>query len=120
MRVLENVQVYRARLNGGQAPLTLVADLKRGGYGHGGQLASANQLVQNTATPPLTVASNDTPPALGAASPDGSGAAVVERPTLERGEIKHKKTQAEIMNPKASKIKAKAKRRPVKSKRRKS
>jgi soluble lytic murein transglycosylase len=33
MRVLENVQVYRARLNGGKAPLTLPADLKRGGYG---------------------------------------------------------------------------------------
>jgi soluble lytic murein transglycosylase len=33
MRVLENVQVYRARLNGGHAPLTLPADLKRGDYG---------------------------------------------------------------------------------------
>jgi hypothetical protein len=33
MRVLENVEVYRARLNGGRAPLTVVADLKRGGVG---------------------------------------------------------------------------------------
>ena len=33
MRVLENVQVYRARLNNGKAPLLLVSDLKRGGYG---------------------------------------------------------------------------------------
>lgn len=32
MRVLEAAQVYRARLNGGSAPLTLAADLKRGGY----------------------------------------------------------------------------------------
>lgn len=32
MRVMENVQIYRARLNGGSAPLTLSADLKRGGY----------------------------------------------------------------------------------------
>jgi soluble lytic murein transglycosylase len=32
MRVLEAAEVYRARLNGGSAPLTLAADLKRGGY----------------------------------------------------------------------------------------
>ncbi|MFN3668053.1 MAG: transglycosylase SLT domain-containing protein [Brevundimonas sp.] len=30
MRVMENMQVYRARLNGGSAPLTLSADLRRG------------------------------------------------------------------------------------------
>ena len=34
MRVLEATQVYRARLNGGVAPLTLAADLKRGAYGY--------------------------------------------------------------------------------------
>ncbi len=32
MRVLENTQVYRAKLNGGNAPITLSADLRRGGY----------------------------------------------------------------------------------------
>ena len=32
MRVMETMQVYRARLNGGHAPLTLQEDLKRGGY----------------------------------------------------------------------------------------
>lgn len=32
MRVMENVAIYRARLNGGTAPLTPTADLKRGGY----------------------------------------------------------------------------------------
>lgn len=30
MRVMENMQVYRARLNGGAGPLTIAADLKRG------------------------------------------------------------------------------------------
>ncbi len=30
MRVMENMQVYRARLNGGQAVLRPMADLKRG------------------------------------------------------------------------------------------
>lgn len=34
MRVMEGVQVYRAKLNGGSAPLTLSSDLKRGGYGY--------------------------------------------------------------------------------------
>ncbi len=34
MRVLEATQVYRARLNGGEAPLTLRADLRRGVYGY--------------------------------------------------------------------------------------
>ncbi|MDP3853546.1 lytic transglycosylase domain-containing protein [Phenylobacterium sp.] len=33
MRVMEGMQVYRAKLNGGSAPITLSADLKRGGYG---------------------------------------------------------------------------------------
>ena len=32
MRIMEAVQVYRARLNGGEAPLTAMADLKRGGW----------------------------------------------------------------------------------------
>ncbi|WP_249138207.1 lytic transglycosylase domain-containing protein [Phenylobacterium montanum] len=32
MRVLEATEVYRARMNSGIAPLTLSADLKRGGY----------------------------------------------------------------------------------------
>ena len=48
MRVLENVQVYRARLNGGRAPLTLPADLKRGGYGQPRPYA---QMAQNSLTP---------------------------------------------------------------------
>ena len=34
MNVMSNVQMYRARLNGGRAPFTLSQDLKRGGYGY--------------------------------------------------------------------------------------
>ncbi len=30
MRVMENMSVYKARLNGGSAPLTLSDDLRRG------------------------------------------------------------------------------------------
>ena len=41
MRVLEATQVYRARLNGGAAPITLEADLKRGGYGYAAHPATA-------------------------------------------------------------------------------
>lgn len=46
MRTLETMQVYRARLNGGTAPLMLSADLKRGGYSYTAatqQTASASQ-----------------------------------------------------------------------------
>ena len=32
MRVMESMQVYRARMHGGSAPLTIAADLKRGGW----------------------------------------------------------------------------------------
>ena len=32
MRVMENMTVYRAKLNGGTSPITLSADLKRGAY----------------------------------------------------------------------------------------
>jgi soluble lytic murein transglycosylase len=45
MRVLENVEVYRARLNGGHAPLTVVADLKRGGFG---QPRPYTEMAQNS------------------------------------------------------------------------
>jgi soluble lytic murein transglycosylase len=60
MRVLENVQVYRARLNGGKAPLTLPADLKRGGYGQPrpyAQVALNTLNASNTQTASDVVAS---------------------------------------------------------------
>jgi soluble lytic murein transglycosylase len=41
MRVLEATQVYRAKLNGGAAPITLMTDLKRGGYNYAVQAAPA-------------------------------------------------------------------------------
>ncbi len=40
MRVLEATEVYRARLSGGATPNTIVADLRRGGYGYGSYGAS--------------------------------------------------------------------------------
>jgi soluble lytic murein transglycosylase len=46
MRVLEATEVYRARLAGGRAPLTLAADLRRGAYGY--------QVVGPAITPTLT------------------------------------------------------------------
>jgi len=52
MRVLEATQVYRARLNGGAAPITLEADLKRGAYGYAAHPATT-----------LSAAPGFTPPA---------------------------------------------------------
>ena len=49
MRVLEAAQIYRARLNGGTAPITLASDLKRGAYGYQ-PVANMSQPV----APPLT------------------------------------------------------------------
>ncbi|MDB5479691.1 MAG: lytic transglycosylase [Caulobacteraceae bacterium] len=53
MRVMEATQVYRARLNGGTAPVTLALDLKRGSYGYQ-PLGS----VQPVSTPPVPIVLN--------------------------------------------------------------
>ena len=52
MRVLESTQVYRARLNGGVASLTLAADLKRGGYASRPSLAAPGSAVATAIAPP--------------------------------------------------------------------
>ncbi len=56
MRVLEATQVYRARLNGGAAPMNLAIDLKRGGYGFKplgvAQPAPAPQVLDSPIAPP--------------------------------------------------------------------
>ena len=65
MRVMEATQVYRARLNGGTAPITLALDLKRGAYGYpsaGGYQPLG--VVQPASTPP-------TPSVLDPPSPGG-------------------------------------------------
>jgi soluble lytic murein transglycosylase len=49
MRVLEATQVYRARLRGGSAPITLPDDLRRGGYGHSGGYAPQAPVTARTA-----------------------------------------------------------------------
>jgi soluble lytic murein transglycosylase len=40
MRVMEGMQVYRAKLNGGSVPITLSSDLRRGGYAYARPTAS--------------------------------------------------------------------------------
>jgi soluble lytic murein transglycosylase len=48
MRVMEGMAVYKARLAGGHAPLTLAADLKRGGFGGPPvQMASASPTIDS-------------------------------------------------------------------------
>jgi soluble lytic murein transglycosylase len=42
MRVMEGMQVYRARLNNGTAPVTLTRDLNRGGYNYAPTTPAAN------------------------------------------------------------------------------
>ena len=106
MRVLENMQVYRARLSGGRAPLTLAQDLKRGTYG---LAANPYQTAQNTLSPIPAVTRVDVPTSTVSSAPIANPpeALPTERPVLERGVIKHVKTQAELA--KAKKVKGKGK-----------
>jgi soluble lytic murein transglycosylase len=48
MRVLEGMEVYRAKINGGSAPATLTSDLARGGYSYPAtaSVATAAPVVQ--------------------------------------------------------------------------
>ena len=48
MRVMEAVGMYRARLNGGSAPLTLMSDLRRGGWTPGAAGAPSSTLASAT------------------------------------------------------------------------
>jgi soluble lytic murein transglycosylase len=67
MRVLEGMQVYRARLNGGHAALTLSRDLRRGGYTPG----PAPQVAWNpVTTAAATTANAGLPPGTMAPIPD--------------------------------------------------
>jgi len=52
MRVMEAAQVYRARLNGGNAPITLAADLKRGAYRYQAH-ASVSESPTSGVSPPV-------------------------------------------------------------------
>jgi soluble lytic murein transglycosylase len=45
MRVMENTQVYRAKMNGGSAPVTLMTDLKRGSYNYAAQSTATQNAV---------------------------------------------------------------------------
>jgi soluble lytic murein transglycosylase len=72
MRILETTQIYRARLAGGRAPLTLTADLKRGGWTPGSPLtgpgpqpyvASPSPYFPPTPTGQAAPARNTGPPA---------------------------------------------------------
>ncbi len=56
MRVMESMEVYRARLNGGHAALTLSQDLKRGGY-----VPGATPYVALNAPPAPAIAGSSAP-----------------------------------------------------------
>ncbi len=64
MRAMESMAVYRARLNGGSAPLTPTADLKRGRYGAPTQLASAGMAGSANAAPPSEIVASTPVPNL--------------------------------------------------------
>ncbi|THD75299.1 MAG: lytic transglycosylase domain-containing protein [Phenylobacterium sp.] len=60
MRVMEGMQVYRAKMNGGVAPITLSADLRRGGYSY--HVGPAMPAVETNLQPVATVAARSDSP----------------------------------------------------------
>jgi soluble lytic murein transglycosylase len=58
MRVMETLEVYRARMNGGRGPLTLSRDLKRGTY----MPSSATEPMVATNGAPASASSSTPPP----------------------------------------------------------
>jgi soluble lytic murein transglycosylase len=104
MRVLENVQVYRARLNGGKAPLTLPADLKRGGFGQAKPYA---EVAQNTATAPGAPATAvDIVASAPVADPPSSPHLIRARDEGRHGKAKAHKASAHAAHHKAKRKKA--------------
>lgn len=63
MRIMEAVQVYRARLSGGTAPLTAMADLKRGAWGQTAPTPVSYNVASIGATPYENPRPIGTPPA---------------------------------------------------------
>ncbi len=53
MRVMENMAIYRARLNGGSAPITLSSDLKRGSYVYAPVTVPSTPLPIGGSNPPI-------------------------------------------------------------------
>ncbi len=51
MRAIESLEVYRARLNGGSTPLTIAADLKRGGWTPGATMHPYQVTTSISGTP---------------------------------------------------------------------
>lgn len=52
MRVMEGMQVYRARLNGGKAPVMLANDLQRGVFGYAAAPSATPPVYATPAAPP--------------------------------------------------------------------
>jgi soluble lytic murein transglycosylase len=102
MRVLENVQVYRARLNGGKAALILPSDLKRGGYG---QARSYAEVAQNTTSAPgAAVTATDVIASTPVADPPERPHLIRARDEGRHGKAKTHKASAKVTHKKKHRI----------------
>jgi soluble lytic murein transglycosylase len=115
MRVLENVEVYRARLNGGRAPLTVVADLKRGGIG---QPRPYTEVAQNGLRAPASPAVA-TDVVASSPVPDPPARLIREADDDRHGKAKARKTSLESHKASAKGHKASGKTSHHKAKKRK-
>ena len=81
MRIMEAMEVYRARLNGGTAPLTLTADLKRGGWS-----TPAAPIAYQTVSLPVAVVTPGYVPS--AAPPRSAASLAVDKPSSKSSSSK--------------------------------
>jgi soluble lytic murein transglycosylase len=102
MRTLETTQIYRARLNGGTAPLMLSSDLKRGAYGY-----------RTVYTPPVTTPTPADPSPLNVAPASLRPPVASTRPkAVSTQKACSPKTRAKASCAKAKKGKSSATKRP--------
>lgn len=80
MRVLENTQIYRAILNGREAPLQLASDLRRGGYAAVASAQFTSDVSQSPVAPPAAT--------IPAATPQLEAAVRASRPVPDDDEAK--------------------------------
>jgi soluble lytic murein transglycosylase len=106
MRVLENTEVYRARLNGGKAPLTLPVDLRRGGLREARAKAYAEVAANTTAEPGAPVTATDVVAAHPIADPAPAPRLDRARDEGRHGKAKVRKASAHAAHHKARRKKS--------------
>jgi soluble lytic murein transglycosylase len=111
MRVLEGMTIYRARLNGGSAPLELAADLKRGTWTPGGYKPLSSQATPGYTLIGPSAADDEVTPASATkvSATSGKSSKATAKKGKSKASAKKGKSSKGKRTASASKSKAKAK-----------